>query len=203
MFGLNPAVIELFTPFFEYVNGRLLFKYSFNTVESWEPGLHHVPTTLGLWLTDVGHSNIVTELYIGYSAMELFCFASQHSFNLLKNKEQVAFAAIGLLPSPEQVDDLKTAFPFARWHLLFGPDLLGRIADAAIASWYKKRLVSFLIRSDAVTINYSGKIYLTNTQIFSLNRFEHQTGLRAGMRTHKPPRGLSSFIELQSPNYDP
>jgi hypothetical protein len=203
MFGLKPEVITLFTPFFRYTDGRFLFNYDKTAVESWEPGLHRVPSTSEFWLAHAGYSNLVTDLYISHSAAELFFFASQRSFNLLKYPEQVAFAAAGLLPSATQVNALKTAFPLARWHLLLSPDLLGRITDAAVASWYKGRSVSFRVRNDEVIINYCGKLYAIDSRIFSLNRFERITGLRAGMRTHKPPRGLPSFIELQLPNNDP
>lgn len=197
MFDLKPEVIRLFTPFFQYIDGRFLFNYDKTAVESWEPGLHRVPSTCEFWLAHAGHPNLVTDLYISHSAAELFFFASQRSFNLLKYPEQVAFAAAGLLPSATQVNALKAAFPFARWHLLFGPELLGRIADAAVASWYKGRSVSFRLRNDQVIISYCGKPFALEIRFFSLSRFERVTGLRAGMRTHKPLRGLPSFIALQ------
>jgi hypothetical protein len=203
MFGLKPEVMTLFTPFFRYADGQVLFYYGETDVESWTPRLHRLPSTLELWLASAGHHNLVTDLYISHSAAELFCFASQRSFNFSKYPEQVAFAAVGLLPAAEQVNALKTAFPFARWHLLFSPDLLGRIADAAVASWFKARSVDFRVRNDQVVISYCGKHFVLNCQNFSLNRFECITDLRTGMRTHKPPRGLPSFIELQLPNNDP
>jgi hypothetical protein len=203
MFGLKPEVITLFTPFFRYADSRLLFNYGKTDIESWAPELHSVPSTLDFWVAGASHSNLVTDLYISHSAAELFCFASQRSFNLLKHPEQVAFAAVGLLPSAAQVNALKTAFPYARWHMIFSPDLLGRIADAAVASWYKGRSVSFRVSNDQVMISYYGKPFVLDSGFFSLNIFERITGLRAGMRTHKPPRGLPSFIELQLPNNDP
>src|ERR1700761_5742540 len=166
MFGLKPEVITLFTPFFSYADGRLLFNYGKTDVESWTPGLHHVPSTPEFWLAGAGHPNLVTHLYIGHSAAELLCFASQRSFNLLKSPEQVAFAAAGLLPSAAQVIVLKTAFPLARWHLLFSPDLLGRIADAAFASWYKGRSVSFRVNHDQVMIRYCGKSFALQCGVF-------------------------------------
>jgi hypothetical protein len=197
MFGLKPEVIELFTPFFKYADGRLIFNYGNAGFESWAPEWHHVPSTLEIWLAGGNYPNLIADLYISNSAAELLSFSSQRSFNLLKHPEQMAFVAVGLRPSAAHVNALKTAFPFARWHLLFGPDLLGRVADAAIASWYKGRSVSFRLSKEQVIISYCGKSFVLESGMFSLSRFERLTALRAGMRTHKPPRGLPSFIALQ------
>jgi hypothetical protein len=196
MFDLKPEAIKLFTPFFKYHNGRIIFSYG-NSVESWAPCLHRIPSTIEIWLAGDDNPNLITDLYISYSAAELLCFASQRSFNLLRHPEQVAFAALGLLPAVAQVEALKAIFPLARWHLLFGPDLLGRVTDAAIASWYKGHSVSFRVNNEQVIICYNGKLYTFENRVFSLNGFERLTGLRAGMRTHKPLRGLPSFITLQ------
>lgn len=197
MFGLKPEVIEIFTPFIKYVDGWLIFRYGKEDIESWEAGRHRVPSTSELWLAVPDHTNLVTDLYISYTAAELLCFASQRSFNLLKHPEQHAFAAIGLLPSAAQVDTLKIIFPSARWHLIFGTSLISCIKDAFIATRFKGRSVSFRVSGEQVVITYDGKPYDINCEIFSLNRFERVTGLRSGMRTHKPLSGLSSFIELQ------
>ena len=201
MFGLKPEVIKLFTPFFQYADGRLIFQYGNEVVESWAPDWHRIPSTSKFWLANADHPNLISDLYISYSAAELLCFISQRAF-LLKFPEQLAFAAVGLLPSSAQVDALKLTFPLARWHLIFDTDLVGRIADAAIATWYKGRSVSFQIMNEQVMIAYCDKPFMVDSGVFSLSRFERLTGLRAGMRTHKPLRGLSSFIELQLANYD-
>lgn len=74
---------------------------------------------------------------------------------------------------------------------------------ADVASWHKGRSVSFRVINDQVMISYCGKPFALDSGLFSLNKFERIAGLRAGMRTHKPPRGLPSFIKLQLPNNDP
>ncbi|MEO6852021.1 MAG: hypothetical protein ABI166_15370 [Mucilaginibacter sp.] len=201
MFGLKPEVINLFTPFFQYTNGRLIFQYGNKIVESWAPGWHRVPSTSEFWLANADHPNLITDLFISYSAAELLCFTSQRAF-LFKYPEQHAFAALGLLPSPAQVAALKAAFPLARWHLIFDANLVGRVLDAAIATWFKGRSVSFQVNDEQVLISYSDKPFVISSGDFSLSRFERITGLRAGMRTHKPLRGVTSFIELQIANND-
>jgi hypothetical protein len=201
MFGLKPEVIKLFTPFFQYTDGGLIFHYDNEVVESWAPERHRVPSTSGFWLANADHSNLITDLYISYSAAELLCFISQRAF-ILKHPEQLAFVAVGLLPSSAQVAALKSTFPLTRWHLIFDTNLVGRIADAAIATWFKGRSVSFQVNDEQVIIRYSDKPFVMDSGDFSLSRFERITGLRAGMRTHKPLRGITSFIELQLANND-
>jgi hypothetical protein len=201
MFGLKPEVINLFTPFFRYTDGRLIFHYGNEVVESWAPEWHRVPSTSEFWLANADHANLITDLYISYSAAELLCFISQRAF-ILKYPEQLAFAAIGLLPSSTQIAALKSTFPLVRWHLIFDTNLVGCIADAAIATWFKGRSVSFQVNDEQVIIRYSDKPFVMDSGDFSLSRFERITGLRAGMRTHKPLRGITSFIELQLANND-
>jgi len=201
MFGLKPEVIKLFTPFLQYADGRLIFHYGNEVVESWAPDWHRVPSTSEFWLANADHPNLTTDLYISYSAAELLCFISQRAF-LLKFPEQLAFASVGLLPSSAQVEALKSTFPLARWHLIFDANMVGRIADAAIATWFKGRSVSFQVKDEQVMIRYSDKPFVMDSGDFSLSRFERVTGLRAGMRTHKPLRGLPSFIEIQLANND-
>lgn len=196
MFDLKPEVTQIFAPFFQYADGRLIFNYGSKDIESWAPGLHRIPSTSEFWLSGAEYPNLITDLYISYSAAELLCFTSQRTF-ILKHPEQLAFASVGLLPSAGQVNTLKAAFPLARWHLVFGTSLLGRIADSAIAAWFKGRSVSFQVSGEQVIVSYCGKCLAIDSGIFSLSRFERVTGLRAGMRTHKPLRGPPSFIELQ------
>lgn len=201
MFGLKLEVIKLFTPFFQYTDGRLIFHYGNAGVESWAPEWHRVPSTSEFWLANADHPNLITDLFISHSAAELLCFISQRSF-LLKNRDQLAFASLGLLPSAAQVDILKSIFPLVRWHLIFDSNLVGRIADASIATWFKGRSVSFRVIGEQVRISYCDKPFVIDGGVFSLSRFERVTGLRAGIRTHKPLSGLPSFIELQIANND-
>jgi hypothetical protein len=201
MFGLKPEMINLFTPFFQNADGQLIFQYGNNFVESWAPDWHRVPSTSGFWLANADYPNLITDLYISYSAAELLCFTSQRAF-LFKYPEQHAFAALGLLPSSAQVAALKATFTLARWHLILDANLIGRVLDAAIATWFKGRSVSFQVNDEQVMITYSDKPFVMGSGDFSLNRFERITGLRAGMRTHKPPRGVTSFIELQIASND-
>lgn len=199
MLNIRPEAADFFKPFFQNgTDGAIIFDYGQTAFESWTPGSHRIPSTQEVWLAGAAYPDLITDLYIGYSAADLICFASQRPQYLLRHPEQRAFAALGLLPAYPQVQFLKALFPVARWHLLFGPELLGKIADAGIAAWYKGYPVSFGMNHDRVGIKFRGRAFYFDSGAFSLHRFELATGLRSGIRTHKPPHGLLSFTDLQN-----
>jgi hypothetical protein len=202
MFNIRPEITSFFKPYFQSnANGCLIFKFGNAAYESWAFGSHIIPSTDEVWLAGAAYPDLITDLYISYSATDLICFTSQRPQYLLRHPEQQAFAALGLLPANSQVQFLKDLFPFARWHLLFSPDLLGKIADVGIASWYKGYHVSFRMNDSRVSIKFRGKAFYLDGNFFSLHRFELATGLRSGIRTHKPPQGLPSFTVLQTRHY--
>ncbi len=194
MFNIKREIISFFNPFFQ-IGTDSSFTFSYGTAyERWTPETHTIPSTQGIWLAGADHPNLTTDLYISYSATELICFVSQRPHYLLRYPDQRAFAALGLLPSMKQVHYLKRLFPYARWHLLFGPELLGNVAEASIAAWFKGYQLSFRVEDFRIKVKYREKAFDFDSETFSLSRFERVAGLRSGMRTHKPRQGQLSFI---------
>lgn len=198
MLNIRPVAAEFFSPFFKTrADGTMVFQYGKTAFESWIPGSNLIPSTQDIWLAGGDCPALITDLYIGYSAADLVCFASQRTHDLLRHPEQQAFAALGLLPTAKQIEQLQNSFPNARWHLLFPADLLGKIADACIAAWFKGYAVFFRVNNDRITVKFRGQVFQLDSQIFSLHHFELASGMRSGIRTHKPPSGYNSFIALQ------
>jgi hypothetical protein len=201
MLDIRPEIWAHLAPYLTAgENGRIDFTTG-QTGEYWTARQHFIPTTW-LWLTGAEHPQIITDLFVGYSAAELLCFCSRHPAAITGHPEQLALAATGLVPVAEQVITLAKLFPFARWHLLFGGDLLGRVADTAIALWYKGYPAVFRFVAGQLLIPYQNRIYEFDECRFSLSVFEKTTGLRAGMRTHKPAGGQTSFIQTLTPFAD-
>jgi hypothetical protein len=199
MFNIKPEVTDFFYPYFQVCPGSgFVFSYGQNTFEYLTAVYNRVPVTQGLWLAGASYPETITDLFIGYSAADLICFIAQQPHFLLTHPEQNAFAALGLLPAIQQIQLLKATFPFARWHLLFGSDLLGRIADTFIATSSKGYPVSFRVTDTQIIGKYRDKLFYFDAGNFSLHQFELVTGLRAGMRTHKPPAGYTSFLAYQN-----
>jgi len=197
MFGIKTEVLDFFYPYFERVGNRLIFNYSQSTTEYWTPERHCIPSTSDVWLAGAPFPNMVTELYISYSAADLMCFMSQRHHLFLGNQANAAFAALGLLPNIGQFRLLKSQFPNARYHLVFHADLLGSVADTLLAVWLNNLAVSFGLTEDRLIASYRNRKLFFDPYTFSLHRFELASGMRSGLRTHKPPRGILSFIDLQ------
>jgi hypothetical protein len=201
MLDIRPELWSHFAPYLTVeANGRISFNAA-QPGEYWTARQHFIPTSR-LWLTGAEHPQIITDLFIGYSAAELLCFCSRHPAAVAGHPEQLALAATGLVPLAEQVTALAGLFPFARWHLLFGGDLLGRVADTAVALWYKGNPAIFRVTAGQLLIPYQNRVYEFDERRFSLSVFEKTTGLRAGMRTHKPTGGQTSFIKILTPFAD-
>ena len=205
MLYLKQETTAFFKPFYENAGGdKIIFRYGLNAFETWSAEIHVIPSTPETWLAGAAYPTLITDLFVSYSAAELLCFVSQRRDYVCRYPEQQAFAALGLLPANAQVKDLKTLFPNARWHLLFGPDLLGKITDATVAAWFKGNAVSFKMIAGRLAARYRNRKFYFDADSFSLHRFELATGMRSAMRTHKPPNGYPSFTAFQKKNaYDP
>src|SRR5690606_30408331 len=85
-----------------------------------------IPSTTGFWEAGGENSVQVRNLFLFSSATEAFSF-----FHFFPDKlcylEQIAVASLGLLPSSSQIAVLKSKYKYAKFHLVFGPDLLGRV----------------------------------------------------------------------------
>lgn len=194
MVHFRPEVISFFRPFLNLAaEDKLIIPYSTRVNEIWSPEIHLLPSTTEIWLAGE-LSQLASDLYISYSAAELISFVSRQPGMLNNIREQQAFAALGLLPDRSQVDQLKARYPQTHWHLLFGSDLIGKITDARVASWYKAHPAKFRLEEQWLVASFRGRTFYFNPDFFSLHQFEKVTGLRSGIRTHKPRQGRSSFI---------
>ncbi|KQB99854.1 hypothetical protein [Pedobacter sp. Hv1] len=189
---------DFFLQFSDLENGDWKFPYCLDNIEitsEYWGSRSSIPSTAGIWLAADGFPAQVRHLFLGYSASELLCFCQYYS-NWLDTSVVVAFAALGLLPSYQQLNFLYAQFPNAKVHTVFGAGLTGKVMDCKVALWLGKTDASFEIRDELVKINYRGKSFNIAECSFSLNRFEKTTGLRLAIRTHKPKGGFMSYQEL-------
>jgi hypothetical protein len=137
----------------------------------------------------------VSHLFLSHSAAEILCFC-QFNPHWLDSPGKVAFAALGLLPTADQVVFLKKRVPNAKIHTLFDTGVTGRVIDCKVALWLRKIDALFLVAGDLVEIRFRRNNFSIPSCAFSLNRFEKITGLRSGIRTHKSKSGLGSYYEF-------
>ncbi len=154
-----------------------------------------IPSTTGIWCAGAHHPHTVRHNFLFYSAIEVLSFCSMN-IDWLARPGNVAFSALGLCPVASQVGILRSRFPNAHLHTVFGNDVLGRITDCKVALWAKRKDAHFQVHQDIIIAQYNSKTFRIPEPIFSLNLFEKKSSLRAGIRTHKPKAGFATFLEL-------
>jgi len=196
---LNPIVKDFFSNWIRIQNEVYQFPYRNHREESareyWSPGMHLVPVTSGIWLVNEGFPAQVRHLFLSHSAADILCFCQLRP-EWLKVPGNVAFAALGLLPTTCQVGFLKESFANAKMHTLFDKGLTGRVTDCKVALWRAEKDANFTVIDDLVHINYRRSKFSISAAVFSLNRFEKAVALRSGIHTHKPKGGFSSYHEF-------
>ena len=124
---MNPVLAQLGVPdavqdFFN-VN-ELLFNYG-GHFEHFDTSFHRVPTTTNLWLAG---KDLSREVIITATAMEAIAYLSVN-LHRFPDLDALTFIAIGNLPHPEQLKWIASHYPKRKYTLVFGKDLLGRLAD--------------------------------------------------------------------------
>lgn len=195
----KPQLRDYFLRFSYFENGSWKFPYYLDNTEInseyWCCSRSSIPSTAGIWLAADGFPAQVRHLFFAHSVSELICFCQCYS-NWLDKPEVVAFAALGLLPSFQQLNFLRIQFPNAKVHTVFEAGIIGKVMDCKVALWLEKKDAAFEVRDEQVRFNYRDKSFNIAECLFSLNRFEKTTGLRSAIRTHKPKSGFISHQEL-------
>jgi hypothetical protein len=141
-----------------------------------------------------GNPRSVRELFLSHSHQEACCFV--HYQNRWKrDADTVAFVVLPLAPTASCIKTLLIDYPNARFHLLFGNELTGKILDCKVMLWLRYQDALFTLKNAQVDIQMPDKYLVIPEQAFSLSQFKKQTGLRARVRTHKPERNYTSFCE--------
>ena len=199
--GIKPQVQYFFEPWLEVSSEtELQFSYMDQATSRKQGEVINtrgslIPSTTGIWCAGSHHPHTVRHSFLFYSAIEVLSFCSMNT-DWLVRPGNVAFSAFGLCPTASQVGILRSRFPNARLHTVFGNDVLGRITDCKVALWAKRKDAHFQMYQDIIIARYNSKTFRMPEPIFSLNLFEQKSSLRAGIRTHKPKAGFATFLEL-------
>lgn len=195
---LKAEVRNFFAPYLDMVEDKIMFPYTLGDQvidhEHWSENGVRIPVCKGMWLVTEGLSASVTHLFIGHSASDLLCFCHYHP-NWFNPSCLSAFASLGLLPTKEQFTWLKTLFPNAKIHTVFDAGISGRVADCKVATWQLGKNARFSLVDEHCEFYCNKKRYRIPIDSFSLNRFERLSGIRAGIRTHKPKAPFETFYQ--------
>jgi len=196
--GVRPEVQRFFRPFYDVDDiGNLQFAYG----EDWEHfgfAFHKVPVTDQLWLAGNLQLSQVRLVVLSASALEAVAWLNK-KLPRFPQMENVLFASLGAGISDGQLLWIKEHLAGKQYHLLFGNDLLGRIADlklaAAIRGW---PLSAFLAEKEEVIVEFRSRQFSFVQENFSLFAFEKSAGVRFGMATDKPKSLNTYFAELKA-----
>lgn len=154
-----------------------------------------IPSTSALWIACAVYPPAVKHCFLFNSAAEAMGF-SHYCTSDRSGSQDRAFVSLGLLPRRGQVERIGSMYPNAKLHTVFGSDLPEKVMDCKIALWSKCRDARFTYDRGFIQVAIESRLQLIPAEEFSLNRFERASGLRSGIRTHKPQNGFSSFLEM-------
>lgn len=196
---LKAEVRNFFAPYIWIMETNVTFPYTLENQikdhEHWDEKGVRIPVCKGVWLATDNLPMAVTDLFIGHSASDILCFCHYHP-DWIVSSCSVAFTSLGLLPSKEQIIWLKSLFPNAKIHTVFDAGISGRVADCKVATWRLGKHARFTLIDDYGEFSCNRRRYRIPVWTFSLNRFEKLSGIRSGIRTHKPKAPFETFYQF-------
>jgi len=196
--GIRPEVQRFFRPFYSSdALGNLVFAYG-ETVEHFGFAFHRMPVTDGFWLAGNLAFSQVRMVILSASALDALSWLNK-KLPAFPQTENLLFLALGAGVCDAQLLWLRTHLANKQFRLLFGRDLLGRMADvklaAAIKGW---PLSAYLGEGDRVIISFRNRNFVFSQEQFSLAAFERVAGVRFGVATDKPKMYNLFFDELKA-----
>lgn len=191
--GVRPEVQQHFAPFLAEAHGALQFDYG-DSFEHYAPSFHVVPCSTTGWTAGNGDLNMVRQVLICCSAMEALAFLSLR-FHTCPPPGHLLFVAVGNCLAGFNFDQPAFHLPGRKYALLFGRDILGRVADLFVAARLRKKQVAIRYEGQGqFAADYRGAQFAFSEADLSLHAFETASGLRTYIRTYNPTR-FPSFLE--------
>jgi len=196
--GIRPEVQAYFRSFYRADDlGNLIFPYG-DVLEHFGFSFHHVPLTDDCWLAGNLHFPQVRRVILSTSALDAVSWLNKkyHSFSTAQN---LLFVALGAGISSVQLGWIRENFSCKKCQLIFGKDLLGRLADLKVAAVLPGWPLSlYLEGEEKVLVNFRSRNFCFSQETFSLSAFEREAGVRFGVPASKPLNHNSFFEELKA-----
>lgn len=178
---------------FEYVNHECVVD-----TEMFGLNTHRLSCSEGVWLA--GDTFFPKDIFVFFSAVEAIAFA-QLSHLKYDFENRCLFVALGAKPIRTQLQQLKAQYGKARYHTVFGSDLLSKIYDCKVSLWLENKDCRFFLRNELILIQSErrGKIKQITLERskFSYSTFCRQFGKRPNIQLHKPGgASASSYTDV-------
>src|SRR5215217_5659410 len=169
--GLRPEVQTYFRPFYESDElGNLLFPFG-DEGEHFGFAFHRLPLTDNCWLAGNLHFPQVSLVILSASALDAVSWLNKkyHSFLATQN---LLFVALGAGISHAQLRWIRENFSGKKCLLIFGNDVLGRIADLKVAAALRGWPLSIYLAADGqLLVNFRSENFFFSQETFSLAAF--------------------------------
>lgn len=172
---------------------ELIFEYADGFCESFGNGTHLVPLKGGYWLSTGVDLNIVREVFIAASVMEIIAFLhfNGHRFN---RPAELLFIAIG--PRYNFPEVLTGQLISVKLNLLFGTDLIDTLRAIRFCMDIKGIRVLFYPEGDGITFMIPTCIFSIPQKEVSLRRFIALAGMRPFFKQCIPKSKVSFLYEF-------
>lgn len=195
--AIRPEVQGYFRPFYACDEvGNLLFSYG-NEFEHFGFAFHKVPLTETCWLAGNLNFAQVRFVIICGPAMDAVSWLNK-KFNYYSSLDNLLFLSTGAAVQDAQVRWIREHLRNKEFLLVFGNDLLGRIADLKIAAGIRNLQVAVYLSGEEVLVSFRSRTFSFRQDAFSLNAFEKVAKYRFGMATEKPKNHTCFFDELKA-----
>jgi hypothetical protein len=196
--GVRPEVQRFFRPFYTSDTlGNLVFTYG-GDAEHFGFAFHRVPVTDTYWLAGNLQFSQVRLVILSASALDAVSWLNK-KLPAFPQTENLLFLAIGAGVSDAQLLWIRAHLEGKAFTLLFGRDVLGRMADLKLAAAIKGWPLSvYSAEGEQVTVSFRSKVFSFSQDGFSLAAFEKTAGVRFGVATDKPKVYNSFFDELKA-----
>ena len=192
--GVEQQVQEFFEPFYRVDDlGNLRFDYG-DGAEHFGFAFHKVPLSQNFWMAGNPNFPQVRQVVICASAME--------AVSWLNNKQSAFrfFDGLLLLSAGAAVRDvhghwLRKHLPNKEFRLVFGRDLLGRMADLKLSAAIRGWPLELYQDGENVMVCFRSGVYSFSPDRFSLNAFEKAAKIRFGIPCDKP-KGYDNYFDL-------
>lgn len=191
--GVSPEVQAYFFPFYNTdETGNLLFVYG-DGFEHFGFAFHRVPLSENFWVAGNTNFSQVRQVIICSSAMAAISWLNKNYYSL-SNSENRLFLSTGAGVQLAHIRWINLHLRDRDFCLVFGRDILGRIADLKLAAGIRGWPLEIYFNNDKIIVAFRSRTFSFSQETFSLNAFEKAAGYRFHIPTPKP-KGHDDFFE--------
>lgn len=141
--------------------------------------------------------NQVRQVIICESAMEAIAWMHFRSY-IFPETARLLFLATGIQPNPAQFRKLANLMPACGYLLVFGNDLLSRIAELKAAACLRKLPLMIALDDETALVDFRLKTYNLPVSDFSVPLFEKHSRYRFKLKTAKAKTHNTFLQQLQA-----